>query len=100
MGLDAKKEIVLALSAPIHIRQTRPRRTLAVAALKFENRSHDALSEELIRRLKLSGCAVISKGVLVVEGENSAIIRFSKFLRQIVHKKPDIGLKFIWRGKY
>ncbi|KAL3621428.1 hypothetical protein CASFOL_036340 [Castilleja foliolosa] len=89
MGLDAKSEIVLALTAPIHIRQKPPLRPLAVAAFKFENLSHDVVAEELIKRLKLSGCAVISKGVLLVEGETSAINRFSKFVRPIVHKKPD-----------
>ncbi|KAL3617767.1 hypothetical protein CASFOL_038088 [Castilleja foliolosa] len=99
MALDAKIEIVLSIPAPIHIRQKPPRRTLAVAAFKFENLSHDVVAEELIKRLKLSGCAVVSKGVLVVEGETSAINKFSKFVRQIVHTKPDSGVKVIWRGK-
>ncbi|KAL3633118.1 hypothetical protein CASFOL_026102 [Castilleja foliolosa] len=97
--IHARCSIILVLSAPINIRQKPPSRTLAVAAFKFENRSHDVVAEGLIVRLKLSGCAVISKGVLVVEGETSAINRFSKYLRLIVHKKPDFGVKFVWRGK-
>ncbi|KAI3465421.1 hypothetical protein Pfo_022084 [Paulownia fortunei] len=48
--------------------------------------------------VELSGCAVISKGIVVVEGEISSIRRYLKFMLRRKEERSDT-LKVIWQGK-
>ncbi|KAL0324906.1 UNVERIFIED_CONTAM: hypothetical protein Sradi_5059900 [Sesamum radiatum] len=72
--------------------------TTAVSVCKITDLSCSCCNILKNGRLRLSGCAVISKGIVVVEGGVSSMRKCLRFMRRKEEEKAE-NVKVIWQGK-